>query len=66
MSSNKYSLENLINLFNDHAINFDAHTKKHLEEFPDRNPDIDYDFNLAKALNSICIEIKKLQENAKI
>lgn len=64
MNSNKYSLENLINVFNDHAINFENECKEHAEKFPDRNPDTDYEFNLPRALHSICIEIKKVQENA--
>ncbi len=59
---NKYNLENLIPKFAEHSKKFEITNKEHLEVYPNRDPEQDWDFNLSEALHQICLEIKELKQ----
>lgn len=58
----KYSIDNLIEKFKDHANEFEISEKEHAQKFPDRDKQLDWDFNLPKALQVICQEIKNINK----
>ncbi len=56
----KYSLNELIEIFEKHAIQNEKQIKENIEKFPEGNYAKD-DFNICKALHSICYEIDQLK-----
>jgi hypothetical protein len=67
MKEEDYTVENLVNIFFDHAKMSEDHVAKLKEEFIKNFPDqpipghLDEGFNLAKALSVLCSEIAKLK-----
>ena len=55
-----YSIENLCQVFLKHSINAENNRIRDLEKFPDAEH-LKNDFNIAKALNCICKELRRLQ-----
>lgn len=57
-----YDLDNMIETFSRHAQMFEENDKKHKEQFPDRDPNVEWEFCLSRALAEICREIKEIKK----
>ncbi len=55
----KYDIDSLINTFQKHANDMENIIKENAQKFPDYDKNPDWDFNLSRALETICIELKK-------
>lgn len=57
----KYTIEELITTFEEHAKKFDIQNEEHAKKYPERSKEHDWDFNISQALVTICREIKRIQ-----
>ena len=60
-----YDIDTLIQTFEKHAIAADKWNEKHKIDHPNRDPDIEWDFNVSWALLKICEVQRKLMKQRK-